>query len=56
MRRSLGKKRFDLDVERNMSLFNKVYGDKEVYGAVARRIEENYDEIKRYAILLLKGR
>ncbi len=56
MRRSLGKKCFDLDVERNMSLFNKVYGDKEVYGAVARRIEENYDEIKRYAFLLLKGR
>ena len=51
MRRSLGKKCFDLDVERNMSLFNKVYGDKEVYGAVARRIEENYDEIKRYAFL-----
>ena len=33
-----------------------MYDDEEVCGAVARRIDENYDKIKRYAFLLLKGR
>lgn len=55
MRRYLGEK-FDLDVEKNMSLFAKIYDDEEVIGAVQNRLESHYKEIKRYAVKLLKGR
>lgn len=46
----------NFDIEKNLELFEKIYGDCEVTDAVKDHIRSNYGEVAKYAELLLKNK